>query len=76
MAKKTKKDLKKKLLLATYNIRTMRLDDHLKGLEQELQKIKWNILGICETCLKGETTEKATEYNIPLHLAFIDYLHR
>lgn len=44
----------KELWIATYNIRTMRLDEHLEELEHELQLIKWSVLGICETRLMGE----------------------
>lgn len=43
-----------KINIATYNIRTMRTDDHLVELEQELQAIKWDIVGLCETRRKGE----------------------
>lgn len=40
--------------IATYNIRTMRTQEHLDELEQELNNIKWDILGLCETRLPGE----------------------
>lgn len=43
-----------KIYIATYNIRTMRTENHLEELEQELEAIKWDIIGICETRLKGE----------------------
>lgn len=43
-----------KLYVATYNILTMRKNEHLDGLEKELNTIKWDILGICETRLPGE----------------------
>lgn len=45
-----------RLKIATYNIRTMRLDNHLECLEQELKHIKWDIVGLCETRLPGEKT--------------------
>ncbi|XP_030753938.1 craniofacial development protein 2-like [Sitophilus oryzae] len=40
--------------IATYNIRTMRTNDHLEELEQELSNINWDIVGLCETRLQGE----------------------
>lgn len=45
---------KKTIHIASYNIRTMRSEEHLTNLEQELQNIKWNVLGISETRLSGE----------------------
>ncbi|XP_072380812.1 uncharacterized protein [Diabrotica undecimpunctata] len=42
------------LRIATYNIRTMRTQEHLDELEQELSNIKWDIIGLCETRLPGE----------------------
>lgn len=32
----------------------MRTEDHLEELEQELEAIKWDIIGLCETRLQGE----------------------
>lgn len=43
-----------KIHIATYNCRTMRTDDHLEELEEELRNIKWDIIGLCETRLPGE----------------------
>lgn len=40
--------------IATYNIRTMRTNDHLEEFEQELGNINWDIVGLCETRLQGE----------------------
>ncbi|XP_070152510.1 craniofacial development protein 2-like [Polyergus mexicanus] len=45
---------KKMVYIASYNIRTMRSEEHLTNLEKELQNIKWDILGISETRLSGE----------------------
>ncbi|XP_070162999.1 craniofacial development protein 2-like [Polyergus mexicanus] len=44
---------KKIILIATYNIRTMRL---VEGLKRELDNIRWDVLGISETRLAGEAT--------------------
>lgn len=54
---KNSKRTTKKVRIATYNIRTMRLAEDLERLEQELHDIKWDILGICETRLQGEKAE-------------------
>ncbi|XP_029166729.1 craniofacial development protein 2-like [Nylanderia fulva] len=52
--KRNSRKNQKKLWISTYNIQTMRLDEHLEELEHELQLIKWSVLGICETRLMGE----------------------
>ncbi|XP_059051337.1 craniofacial development protein 2-like [Achroia grisella] len=44
------------LTLATYNGRTLRLDEHLAQLEEELKYIRWHILGLCEVRREGEDT--------------------
>lgn len=44
---KIKQNYSQKFKIATYNIRTMRTDDHLK----ELGAIKWDIILLCETRL-------------------------
>lgn len=49
-----KRKTNRNILVSTYNIRTMRLEEHLLSLEKELQTIKWDILGISETRMKGE----------------------
>ncbi|RVE42997.1 hypothetical protein evm_012343 [Chilo suppressalis] len=46
----------KRLTLATYNGRTLRLDSHLAQLEVELGKIRWHILGLREVRREGEDT--------------------
>lgn len=45
---------KKTVHIASYNIRTMRAEEHLTNLEKELKNIKWDVLGISETRLSGE----------------------
>lgn len=45
-----------KMYIATYNIRTMSNPEHLVKLEKELEHIKWDVLGLCETRLPGEKT--------------------
>lgn len=51
-----RKQKPKKFYIATYNIRTMKSEERLVGLERELENIKWNVLGISETRLTGEAT--------------------
>lgn len=45
---------RRKLLIATYNTRTLGSDQKILELENELSHIKWDILGLCETRRKGE----------------------
>ncbi|RVE45805.1 hypothetical protein evm_009555 [Chilo suppressalis] len=42
--------------LATYNGRTLRLDSHLAQLEEELNHIRWHVLGLSEVRSEGEDT--------------------
>lgn len=44
------------IYIASYNIRTMSNQEALFKLENELENIKWDVLGICETRLPGEKT--------------------
>lgn len=44
------------IYLATYNGRSLRLDEHLAELEAELSRINWSILGLCEVRREGEDT--------------------
>ncbi|XP_022829298.1 craniofacial development protein 2-like [Spodoptera litura] len=44
------------LTLATYNGRTLRLDEHLAQLEVELGSMRWHILGLSEVRRQGEDT--------------------
>jgi len=38
----------------TYNVRTLLGEDRLRELINALEAIKWDILGLCETRMKGE----------------------
>lgn len=44
------------MYITTYNIRTLNTEEHLNELDEELSRIKWDMLVICETRLYGETT--------------------
>lgn len=44
-----------KLNIGTYNIRSMNKDEKIYELEEELSKIKWDIIGLAETRRKGES---------------------
>ncbi|KAL3287171.1 hypothetical protein HHI36_001650 [Cryptolaemus montrouzieri] len=50
----TSRPSKTSLNVSTFNIRTLKSEDRLVELEEELQHIKWDILGLCETRLPGE----------------------
>jgi hypothetical protein len=43
-----------KLDIGTYNCRTLREEDKVIEIENELENIKWDIIGLCETKRKGE----------------------
>ena len=45
-----------KLTLATYNGRSLRLDESLEQLEVELRNIRWHVLGLSEVRRQGEDT--------------------
>ncbi|XP_072764659.1 uncharacterized protein [Anoplolepis gracilipes] len=51
---KDRKKRKKTIYIAGHNIRTLRLAEHLTTLENELEKIKWDVIGLCETRQAGE----------------------
>lgn len=38
-----------KLVVGTFNIRSMNTDEKINELEEELSRIKWDILGLSET---------------------------
>ena len=40
--------------MCTYNVRTLRTEDDLDRLIDEVEQIKWDIVGLCETYRKGE----------------------
>lgn len=48
------KHKRKKILVATYNIQSMAKDEKLFELEEELTKIKWDIVGLSEIKRRGE----------------------
>ena len=51
---RTNKDKVTELYLATYNVRTLSDECHLVSLENEIEKIKWDIIGISEMRRPGE----------------------
>ena len=44
---------KKKLKISTWNVRAMYQNDKYENLEQDMERLQINILGISETHLKG-----------------------
>ena len=44
----------KMMTLATYNGRSLSSESRLQELEEELERIKWDIIGLCEVRRKGE----------------------
>ena len=42
------------LNVCTYNARTLRTEDNLDRLIDEVEQIRWDIIGLCETHRKGE----------------------
>ncbi|GFS04779.1 craniofacial development protein 2 [Elysia marginata] len=42
------------LHIATYNTRTLALQEDLEQLQDQLKNFKWDIIGLCETKRKGE----------------------
>ena len=42
------------IYVATYNVRSLAHSDDLKRLQEQLRKMKWNIVRISETKRKGE----------------------
>ncbi|XP_050306329.1 uncharacterized protein LOC126743336 [Anthonomus grandis grandis] len=46
--------------IATYNTRTMTSKEHLEILENELEHIKWDIIGLSETRRQGESVTTLT----------------
>ena len=56
------------IYLATYNIRTMLKEDRLYELEQDvLSRIKWHIIGLCETRKRGEELVKLQSGHLMYH---------
>ncbi|KAL0871065.1 hypothetical protein ABMA27_004870 [Loxostege sticticalis] len=44
------------LALATYNAQTLRTDEKLAELKEELSRLRWDIVGLCEVRREGEDT--------------------
>lgn len=47
---------KRRLDLATYNVRTLRTDEKIVELEEELSRLRWDIVGLSEVRREGEDT--------------------
>ena len=58
---------KRTLHLATYNTRTLRTDEKIKELEEEVGKLKWNIIGLSEVRRQGEDTVILKSGNLFYH---------
>ena len=53
------------LSIATYNVRTLSNDYHLTSLENEIEKINWDIIGISEMRRPGEkVVQLASQYTM------------
>ena len=52
------------LHLATYNVRTLSDECHLVSLENEIEKIKWDIIGISEMRRPGENVVELASQHI------------
>lgn len=55
------------LHIATYNTRTLASDEQILELEKELERIKWDIVGISETRRKGENQLTLKSGNLFYH---------
>ncbi|XP_062526852.1 craniofacial development protein 2-like [Bombyx mori] len=44
------------LALVTHNVRTLRLDEKLVELEEEMDKLRWDVIGLSEIRRQGEDT--------------------
>nr|XP_037868983.1 craniofacial development protein 2-like [Bombyx mori] len=47
----------RQLALVTYNVRTLRLDEKLIELEEEMNKLRWDVIGLSEIRREGEDTK-------------------
>ena len=61
---RTNKDKVTELHLATYNVRTLSDECHLVSLENEIEKIKWYIIGISEMRRPGENVVELASQHI------------
>ena len=61
---RTNKDKVTELHLATYNVRTLSDECHLVSLENEIEKKKWDIIGISEMRRPGENVVELASQHI------------
>ena len=61
---RTNKDKVTELHLATYNVRMLSDECHLVSLENEIEKIKWDIIGISEMRRPGENVVELASQHI------------
>ena len=61
---RTNKDKVTELHLATYNVRTLSDECHIVSLENEIEKIKWDIIGISEMRRPGENVVELASQHI------------
>ena len=61
---RTNKDKVTELHLATYNVRTLSDECHLVSLENEIEKIKWDVIGISEMRRPGENVVELASQHI------------
>ncbi|XP_045496012.1 uncharacterized protein LOC123694588 [Colias croceus] len=52
------------LALVTYNARTLRTDEKIVELEEELSKLRWDVIGLSEVRRQGEDTITLTSGNL------------
>ncbi|CAK1602653.1 unnamed protein product [Parnassius mnemosyne] len=57
----------RRLDLATYNARTLRTDEKILELEEEIDKLRWNVIGLSEVRRKGEDTVILESGNLFYH---------
>lgn len=50
--------------IGTYNVRSLKSEDRLEEMEEELRDIKWNIIGLAEVRRSGEGSVKLRSGNI------------
>ncbi|CAK1595319.1 unnamed protein product [Parnassius mnemosyne] len=57
----------RRLDLATYNARTLRTDEKIVELEEEIDKLRWHIIGLSEVRREGEDTVILESGNLLYH---------
>ena len=50
-----------KIHVCTYNYQTLRREDDTSRLVEELDNIKWHVVGLCETKRRGEGLRELSE---------------